>query len=76
MDKKLDFNEMDILNAAWSGMKAIKAKAKKDATDANALSKGLSSVTKYMELKTKWAMHCDKNPEAKKSSIPLLEDQK
>lgn len=71
MDKKLDFNELDILNATWSGMKSLKAKPKKDAKDANALAKSLSSITKYMELKAKWAIHGDKH--SKKSNISLLE---
>lgn len=72
MDTKLDFNENDLLNATWSGMKAIKSKKQKDYTDANALAKGLSAVTKYMELKVKWKQHCEKNPAASKASIALL----
>lgn len=75
MDKKLDFNEKDILNATWSGMKSIKSKPKKDATDANALSKGLSSITKYVELKAKIAMYREKNPGAQATYIPLLDPQ-
>lgn len=72
MSKKLDFDETDILNATWSGMKALKSKKKKDATDANALSKGLSSITKFMELKVKWAQYVAKNPDMVNKELPLL----
>lgn len=76
MDKTLDFNEADLLNATWSGMKALRQKKKKDATDANALSKGLSVITKYMETKTRWAVYCAKNPDMRTVAIPLLQGGK
>lgn len=74
MSKKLEFNEADILNATWSGMKSLKSKAKKDATDANAISKGLSSITKYMDMKMKWAVYREKNPNFKSTLLLLDKD--
>ena len=64
MSKKLDFDEIDLLNATWSGMAALKQKPKKDATDANALAKGHTAITKFMDVKLRWQVYTDKNPKA------------
>jgi hypothetical protein len=61
MSSKLEFNEADLLNATWSGMKAIKAKPKKDATDLNALSKGTSAITKFLDVKLRWQAYADRS---------------
>ena len=74
MTKKLNFNEADLLNATWSGMRALQAKTKKDATDANALAKGTTAITKFMEMKIRWAQYCDKHPKAAKSTSLFLID--
>lgn len=72
MDKKLDFNENDLLNATWSGIKSLKIKSKKDATDANAISKGTSAITKFLEMKHKWVQYTEKNPKAASTSQLFL----
>lgn len=64
MSTKLDFNEADLLNATWSGMRALKSKTKKDATDLNALAKGNQAITKFLELKLRVVKYKEKNPQA------------
>ncbi len=64
MSKKLNFDETDLLNATWSGMKSLQAKQKKDSTDANALAKGTMAITKFMEMKMRWLQYVEKNPKA------------
>lgn len=72
MSTKLDFNENELNNAVWSGMKAIKAKPKKDSSDLNALSKGHATITKFFELRHKIMKYADQNPKTLAKSTLFL----
>lgn len=61
---KLAFNEIDLLNAVYKGISHVTGKGKMDATDLNATSKGVQSITKFMDLRHRIFKHAEKNPKA------------
>lgn len=64
MSTKLNHTEADILNFVTSAMESVHGKVKKDATDLNAQSKALASVSKFYDTKYRWTKYYEKNPKA------------